>query len=41
VKRIAARQNRLVLFAVSDLALHRVCEVLDGARTSVAGWFYP
>jgi hypothetical protein len=40
-KRIAARRNRLVLFEVSDLALHRVREVLDGARTSVAGWFYP
>jgi hypothetical protein len=41
VKRIAAHKNRLVLFAVNDVALHRVREVLDGARTSVAGWFYP
>jgi Rps23 Pro-64 3,4-dihydroxylase Tpa1-like proline 4-hydroxylase len=40
-RRIAPRPNRLVLFAVSDLALHRVREVLDGARTSIAGWFYP
>lgn len=40
-KRIEARANRLVLFEVTDLALHQVCEVLEGARTSVAGWFYP
>jgi len=40
-RKIAPRANRLVLFAVSDLALHRVCEVLEGARTSIAGWFYP
>ena len=39
--RIEARANRLVLFEVHDLALHQVCEVLAGARTSVAGWFYP
>ncbi len=41
VKRIAARANRLVLFEVNDLALHQVREILDGARTSIAGWFYP
>jgi hypothetical protein len=40
-KRIAARANRLVLFEVSDFALHQVREVLDGARASIAGWFYP
>ncbi|MFN2550318.1 MAG: 2OG-Fe(II) oxygenase [Myxococcales bacterium] len=40
-RKIAPRANRLVLFAVSHLALHQVREVLDGARTSIAGWFYP
>jgi Rps23 Pro-64 3,4-dihydroxylase Tpa1-like proline 4-hydroxylase len=40
-KRIAARANRLVLFAVSELALHEVREVTGGARLSLAGWFYP
>jgi hypothetical protein len=40
-RRISARANRLVLFEVSDAALHQVREVLRGARTSVAGWFYP
>ena len=40
-RRIAPRPNRLVLFAVDDLALHQVREVLEGARTSIAGWFYP
>ena len=40
-RRIAARPNRLVIFEVHDHALHQVCEVLDGARTSIAGWFYP
>jgi Rps23 Pro-64 3,4-dihydroxylase Tpa1-like proline 4-hydroxylase len=40
-KRIAARANRLVLFEVHDLALHQVREVTRGARTSIAGWFYP
>jgi Rps23 Pro-64 3,4-dihydroxylase Tpa1-like proline 4-hydroxylase len=40
-RRIPARANRLVLFEVSDIALHRVCEVTRGARTSLAGWFYP
>jgi Rps23 Pro-64 3,4-dihydroxylase Tpa1-like proline 4-hydroxylase len=40
-KSIAARPNRLVLFEVHDQALHQVREVLDGARTSMAGWFYP
>ena len=41
VQRIEARANRLVLFEVHDFALHQVCEVLQGARTSIAGWFYP
>src|SRR5438067_1813589 len=40
-KKIAPRANRLVLFAVTDTALHQVREVLRGARTSIAGWFYP
>ena len=40
-KKIAPRANRLVLFAVTDRALHQVREVLRGARTSIAGWFYP
>lgn len=39
--RLEARANRLVLFEVHDLALHQVREVLEGARTSIAGWFYP
>ena len=38
---IEPRANRLVLFEVHDLALHQVREVLAGARTSIAGWFYP
>lgn len=33
--------NRLVVFEVSPLSLHRVHEVLDGLRISLAGWFYP
>jgi hypothetical protein len=40
-KRIVARANRLVLFEVSETALHEVREVLRGARLSLAGWFYP
>ena len=40
-RRIAPRANRLVLFEVSETALHRVREVLRGARRSLAGWFYP
>ena len=39
--RIQPRSNRLVLFEVHDLALHQITEVLEGARTSIAGWFYP
>jgi len=39
-RRIAARANRLVLFEVHELALHRVREVVEGARRSIAGWFY-
>jgi len=40
-RRIAARGNRLVIFDVSDVSLHQVCEVLRGLRISLAGWFYP
>jgi hypothetical protein len=39
--RITPRSNRLVVFDVSDVSLHQVCEVLDGARLSLSGWFYP
>jgi Rps23 Pro-64 3,4-dihydroxylase Tpa1-like proline 4-hydroxylase len=38
---IEPRRNRLVVFAVSDLSLHQVREVLGGLRLSLAGWFYP
>jgi hypothetical protein len=38
---IAPAANRLVVFEVSALSLHQVCEVLDGLRISLAGWFYP
>jgi len=40
-RRIAPRGNRLVVFDVSDVSLHQVCEVLGGLRISLAGWFYP
>jgi Rps23 Pro-64 3,4-dihydroxylase Tpa1-like proline 4-hydroxylase len=40
-RRIEARGNRLVIFDVSDVSLHQVCEVLGGLRISLAGWFYP
>lgn len=33
--------NRLVVFEVSPLSLHQVCEVIAGLRLSLAGWFYP
>ncbi len=36
---IAARRNRIALFAVTPLALHRVTEVTRGSRLSLAGWF--
>ncbi|MDF2694011.1 MAG: hypothetical protein K0S65_2394 [Labilithrix sp.] len=39
--RIAPRSNRLVVFDVSDVSLHQVCEVEDGLRPSLSGWFYP
>ena len=39
--RISPRNDRLVLFAVSPATLHQVCEVLEGTRASLAGWFYP
>ncbi len=38
--RIEPRPNRLVLFEVSPISLHQVCEVTQGARLSLAGWFY-
>jgi Rps23 Pro-64 3,4-dihydroxylase Tpa1-like proline 4-hydroxylase len=40
-KLIEPRANRLVVFDVSDVSLHQVCEVLGGLRISLAGWFYP
>jgi Rps23 Pro-64 3,4-dihydroxylase Tpa1-like proline 4-hydroxylase len=40
-RRIAPRANRLVLFEVSQRALHQVREVTRGARMSIAGWYYP
>lgn len=33
--------NRMIVFEVSDRSLHRVNEVLEGVRLSLAGWFYP
>ncbi|MDX2086812.1 MAG: 2OG-Fe(II) oxygenase [Kofleriaceae bacterium] len=38
---IAPRDNRLVVFDVSDVSLHQVREVLAGLRLSLSGWFYP
>jgi hypothetical protein len=38
---IEPQPNRLVVFEVSDVSLHRVNEVLSGLRISLAGWFYP
>jgi Rps23 Pro-64 3,4-dihydroxylase Tpa1-like proline 4-hydroxylase len=38
---IEPRANRLVVFDVSDVSLHQVCEVLRGLRISLSGWFYP
>lgn len=40
-KLVEPRANRLVLFAVSEIALHQVREVTEGERASIAGWFYP
>lgn len=37
---VEPRANRLVLFEVSAVSLHQVCEVLAGLRMSLAGWFY-
>lgn len=37
--RVVPRDNRLVLFDVSNASLHQVREVLAGARVSVTGWF--
>ncbi len=39
--RIAPLAGRLVLFAVSPVALHQVREVTRGGRCSLAGWFRP
>jgi len=38
---IVPRANRLVVFEVSQVSLHRVHEVRRGLRASLAGWFYP
>jgi len=40
-KIIEPRGDRLVVFDVSDVSLHRVREVLSGLRISLSGWFYP
>jgi Rps23 Pro-64 3,4-dihydroxylase Tpa1-like proline 4-hydroxylase len=37
--RITPRDNRIVLFDVTNASLHQVCEVLAGARVSLTGWF--
>ncbi|HEY5935723.1 MAG TPA: 2OG-Fe(II) oxygenase [Kofleriaceae bacterium] len=37
---VEPRANRLVVFEVSAVSLHQVCEVLSGLRMSLAGWFY-
>ena len=37
--RIRPEPNRLVLFDVTPGSLHQVCEVLGGARVSLAGWY--
>jgi hypothetical protein len=37
--RIAPRDNRMVMFDVTNGSLHQVCEVLAGARVSLTGWF--
>lgn len=37
--RISPRDNRLVMFDVTNGSLHQVCEVLSGARVSLTGWF--
>jgi hypothetical protein len=31
----------MVVFEVGERSLHRVHEVTDGVRISLAGWFYP
>jgi len=38
---IRPRENRLVVFDVSDVSLHQVREVIRGLRPSLSGWFYP
>jgi Rps23 Pro-64 3,4-dihydroxylase Tpa1-like proline 4-hydroxylase len=40
-ERIAPKANRLVLFEVSETALHQVREITEGTRASIAGWLYP
>ena len=37
---VRPRPNRFVLMEVSKASLHRVMEIEQGARVSVAGWFY-
>ncbi|MDB4954016.1 MAG: hypothetical protein JWO36_1585 [Myxococcales bacterium] len=37
--RIVPKDNRIVLFDVTNASLHQVCEVLAGARVSLTGWF--
>ena len=36
---LAPKAGQLVIFSVSDASLHRVCEVTDGARISLTGWW--
>jgi Rps23 Pro-64 3,4-dihydroxylase Tpa1-like proline 4-hydroxylase len=38
-QRIVPRDNRMVMFDVTNASLHQVCEVLAGARVSLTGWF--
>jgi Rps23 Pro-64 3,4-dihydroxylase Tpa1-like proline 4-hydroxylase len=40
-RKFSALPNRIILFDVSDVSLHQVCEVTSGLRLSLAGWFYP
>ncbi len=38
-QRIAPRDNRMVMFEVTNASLHQVREVLAGNRVSLTGWF--
>jgi hypothetical protein len=38
--RIKPKDNRMVIFDVTNASLHQVCEVLAGARVSLTGWFF-